>query len=116
MSMNESFATNMVGEEISFAVQPYSRGKGVITQVNPRVIKIKQFQMPRGNCNIEYEAFDVEVRVSEGSETGAFWGGVAVANTTKSLAGKTTWLNGVTYGDIYYAVTERRPIVIARCG
>lgn len=114
-SLNEYFAENMTGKEIAFSVQPYRNGKGTITEVKPRIVKTREFTMPRGTCNVEYEVFDLTVTVSEGSEIGAFWGGVPVSKP-RDLAGQKTTLSGVTYGELSRAVKDKQPIIIAVCG
>lgn len=114
--MNGAFTKNMTGKIVKFDVQPYERGTGVIKAMRERTIKTRDFCPRRGNMNIEYICYDLEIEVTEGTATGALWGGVPVAGTIKDKAGKMTTIIGVNYGQIWSAVEKGETIVIARCG
>ena len=116
MALNEAFASNMTGKTVSFDVQPYERGTGIIRKLTERRVKTTKFCPHNGRMIVEYDCFDLEVEVTEGSSTGALWGGVPVNGTVKDKAGETAFITGVTYGQIYNAVTNGQTIVIARCG
>lgn len=116
MAMNEAFIPNMTGKEISFDVQPYQRGKGIMSKITGRKITVSEFNSNQGRTLVTYEVFDVEVSVSEGRLNGALSCGVPVPGTIHDLAGKTVTLIGVDFGQIYRATSEGKTIVIARCG
>ena len=113
--LNDHLIPNCEGKEVKFAVQPYNSGKGTITKITARRIKGEQFCMGKGAMLVEYEAFDVEILVSEGSETGAFYCGVP-CSAPRDLAGKTQTLIGISYDKLVSAVNKGHPIIIARCG
>lgn len=117
--MNESFAVNMVGKRMSFDVQPYARGIGVITKVAPRLVhKRNEWMLPYGRVNLVYEVFDVTLLVEQGSNTGALWGGVPVAGTTKSLKDNAYNITGMSYSDLHDAThaVDPRTYVSSSCG
>jgi hypothetical protein len=116
MSINEHFANNMTGKTVKFDVQPYERGTGVIKNIIERPIRVKDFCPNRGGIMVDYMTFDLEIEVSEGSKTGALYGGVPVRGTIKDIVGTMTFISGVSYGQIYRAVDKGETIVIARCG
>ncbi len=116
MPLNEHFAKNMTGKTVSFDVQPYERGTGVIRSITERRIKTTDYCPRRGKMIVEYDTFDLDIEVTEGSATGALWGGVAVAGTVKDKVGQMTHIMGVNRGQIYAAVEKGETIVIARCG
>lgn len=115
-SFNEHFIENMTGGTVKFDVQPYERGEGVIKSIKPRMVDTVDHCPRRGKMAVKYECYDLEVEVVEGSKTGALYGGVPVAGTTRDQAGKTTWIYGVGYGELRKAVKEGETIVQARCG
>lgn len=117
MSLNEAFSTNVLGKQIAYDIQPYERAKGVIVGCTPRRIKgVKQHCPINGTMLVDYECFDLEVEVEEGSATGALWGGVPVSGTTKGIEGQKRSVTGVSYGQLRRAAFEGDTIVIARCG
>ena len=115
-SMNDHFIENMIGQRISYDVQPYSRGTGVIAEMHPRIIKDRVWDGRKGRMNIEYEVYDIVVAVESGSHTGALTCGVPVPGTTRDEAGKKTTIIGVDYGQAHDAAVNGKTIIIARCG
>lgn len=115
-SFNEHFIENMIGKTISFDVQPYEHGTGVIQSMKPRMIKTNKFDRHYGNTNVEYEVFDINVLLEQGTKIGALYCGVPVQGSVKDTAGKTSTINGVTYGEVCDAVQKGRCIIQARCG
>jgi len=114
-SINESFATNMVGKTIKYDVQPYYRGEMVITSVTPRLVRgVREFSVERGYTYVTYECFDVEGTVVKGSETPSLVCGVPQGN--RVMDGKTTRIVGCTFGDLYRATEKGTTIVKALCG
>lgn len=114
--MNEHFATNMTGQMIGFAVQPYNSGHGVTKQVTPRrVVAANCFDPELGRTNVEYEVFDIIVTVTEGSEVAGLYCGVPISKP-RDLAGTDVLLQGVRYGALLRAVRDGQRIIIARCG
>jgi hypothetical protein len=116
MSLNGWLEGSIIGKTVKFDVQPYERGTGIIRKASARRIKTNDYCPRRGYMLIEYDTFDLEIEVIEGSSTGALWGGVPVASTIKNKAGKMTHISGVSKGQIYNAIEEGETIVIARCG
>lgn len=116
MALNEAFAKNMTDKTVKFDVQPYERGTGIVRKVTERRIKTTDFCPRRGKVIAEYDTFDIDVEVTEGSATGALWGGVPVAGTVKDKAGQMTHIMGVSYEQLRKAVNDGETIVIARCG
>lgn len=113
--MNEAFATNMTGKEIDFDVQPYSRGRMLITKVTPRTVKnASGFDIEKGRTYTTYECFDIEGTVIEGSETPALICGVPMSHN--KLNGKTHSVIGVSFGQLYRAVEKGQTIVKVCCG
>lgn len=116
MPLNGYFAANMTDKTVKFDVQPYERGTGIIRKITERRIKTTKFDSECGDMVVEYDTFDLTIEISEGSATGALWGGVPVAGTVKDRAGTTTHIMGVSAGQLRRAVNDGQTIVIARCG
>lgn len=110
MSLNESFAKNIIGRTVKFDIQPSARGTGIIKNAVERPIRIKEFCENRGNIIVDYLVYDIEVEVAQGSQTGALYGGATVMDSVKSTSGTTTTITGITYGAI-----NSGEIVVARC-
>lgn len=110
--MNEAFATNMTGKEVNYDVQPYYRGKMLITKVTPRTVKnASGFDAEHGRTYTTYECFDIEGTVIEGSE-GGNWGGGSCKKTT----GQKVNVVGVSFGQLYRAVEKGQTIIKVCCG
>ncbi|USM11503.1 hypothetical protein vBCbaSRXM_58 [Citromicrobium phage vB_CbaS-RXM] len=117
MSLNEAFPKNMIGKTVKFDVQPYSRGEGKIVVCEPRRIKnVRMIDPTHGTMLVEYDVYDIEVAVEEGSEVGALWGGVPVASTVRETKGRVVSVTGVTKRQLQSATAYGETIVIARCG
>lgn len=112
--LNEAFHVNVLGRTVKFDVQPYQRGTGEIVSATPRRVKTRQFLMPYGTTNLEYEVFDLKVKCTEGVSVGALSAGVPLSH--KPLAGQTVDIIGVDYFKLYDAAYKNGCIVIARCG
>lgn len=115
-SFNDHLIENTVGKTISFDVQPYEGGTGEIVKMTPRMVKHTDRCPRRGKMIVEYEVYDLEIRVATGRKVGALWGGVAVPGTIHDTAGQIARVDGVTSGQIYEATAKGRPIIQARCG
>lgn len=114
-SINEAFATNMTGKEVEYDVQPYYRGRMLITKVEPRLIKqVPEFHPEKGRTFVTYECFDIEGTVIKGSETPSLVAGVPTSHRVTD--GQTVRIVGVGYGQLYRAVEKGQTIVKASCG
>src|SRR5687768_16646784 len=113
--MNEAFATNMTGKEVSYDVQPYYRGRMLITKITPRTVKnVSGFDAEKGRTYTTYECFDVEGTVISGSETPALIGGVPISH--KKTDGQQVVVTGCSFGQVYRAVEKGETIVKVCCG
>lgn len=114
MSMNEAFTTNILGKTVSFDVQPYASGTGVIEKVDIRVIEHNERCPRRGSVWIKYEVYDLTVAVEKGREIRSLIAGVP--NGSHNLDGQKYQVVGCDYSTVHRAIWSNETIVKATCG
>lgn len=112
--LNEAFVDNIIGKEIAFDIQPYTRGRGKIVAVAVRPFAHQERHALYGNVTIQGEVYDLEVEMTEGSHNGAFSCGVALS-PAKDISGQIERITGLSYEELRHGITGKT-IVIARCG